>query len=331
MMGAPRHAPLVVTTRGGAVECVHYGSIAVVDRKGRLVASAGDPRALNFTRSALKPFQALPLVEDGGLARFGFGARELALMCASHNAQALHLAIVRRILGRIGASAHDLQCGSHAPAFYAATGKTPPRRRWSALCHNCSGKHSGFLAWCRMHGRPLAEYLDPGSPLQRRIRAGLGRLLPGTRLVRGTDGCSAPNYAMPLQAIARLYCRLASDAGLDAMRSAMTRHPDVVSGTGRMDLALMRTGKGDWVAKGGAAGLQAIGVRSRGIGIAVRIADGNPAAVRAATVSALQQLKLLANPRPTPLAPFAEGIVRNDRGREVGRIDARFRLPRHFL
>lgn len=323
-MDVPAHVPLVATTRGAEVECVHYGSIAVVDEAGRLVASAGDPGSLNFTRSALKPFQALPFVEDGGMERFGFSSHELALMCASHNAEPLHLGIVRGILSRIGAGEKDLQCGSHPPSVYAALGESPPRRRWSALCHNCSGKHSGFLAWCRMHGRPLAEYLEPESPLQKRVRATLERLLPGTRLARGTDGCGAPNYAMPLRSIALLYCKLACDGALAPMRFAMTRHPDIVSGTGRMDLALMTTG--NWVAKGGAAGLQAIGVPSRGLGIAVRIADGNPAMVRVAAIAALQQLGLSGDPEKTPLAPFAGGPVRNDRGREVGRIDAGFRL-----
>ncbi len=187
-MKLPRHQPLVVTTRGGSVECVHYGSIAVVDRAGRLLASAGDPRALNFTRSALKPFQALPFVEDGGMARFGFGSQELALMCASHNAEPLHLGIARRMLERIGARESDLKCGSHPPMVYSATGRTPPARRWGPLCHNCSGKHAGFLAWCRAHGRPLAEYLDPAAPLQQRIRATLGRLAPRTPLAPFAPG-----------------------------------------------------------------------------------------------------------------------------------------------
>ena len=98
----PGHVPLVETTRGGTTECVHYGSIAVVDTNGKLVASAGDPDSLNFTRSALKPLQALPFVEDGGLAHYGFGSHELALMCASHSGEAMHVSIVQRILARVG-------------------------------------------------------------------------------------------------------------------------------------------------------------------------------------------------------------------------------------
>jgi len=331
-MRIPRHVPLVVTTRGSAIERVHYGSIAVVDESGRLVASAGDPQALNFARSSLKPFQALPFVEDGGMARFGFGSHELALMCASHNAEPLHVRIVKRILGRVGARAHDLRCGSHAPAFYAATGRTPPARRWGVLCHNCSGKHAGFLAWCRLHHRPLAEYLDPASPLQRRIRATIAQLAPRAPVARGIDGCGAPNYALPLATLAQLYSRLACAnlPGLAAVRFAMTRHPDLVSGTGRIDLALMRAGSvhrpGDWIAKGGAAGLQAMGLRSRGLGLAIRIADGNTDALAAATLGVLKQLSLLDAASLAPLAGFSHGAVGNDSGRQVGRVEVVFRI-----
>lgn len=329
MLTLPRHVPLVVTTRGRVAECVHFGSIAVVDPAGKLIAGVGDPHALNFTRSALKPLQALPFLEDGGMEHFRFTSHELALMCASHNGEPVHVNIVRRILKRAGVKESSLQCGSQAPAYFAATGRTPPRgARHNQLHHNCSGKHAGFLAYCRLHGHPLAEYLAPDSPLQRRIRATVARLAPGAQIASGVDGCSAPNYALPLDRLAHLYCRLACDgsAELSALRFAMTRHPDLVSGTGRADLALMKTGGGDWVAKAGAGGIQAVGVRSRGIGIAIRIADGSAHALHAATVEVLCQLGLLGDPADTPLAPFARTTIQNDRSRVVGRVRPVFRL-----
>jgi L-asparaginase II len=177
-----------------------------------------------------------------------------------------------------------------------------------------------------MHQRPLAEYLDPASPLQRRIEAGLRRLAPGAELARGTDGCSAPNYAMPLAAMARLFCRLAcgDTDELAAIRFAMARHPDLVSGTGRADLRLMQAGRGDWVAKAGALGVQGLGISSLGLGIVVRIADGDPAALRVATLAVLEQLGLPGGNKH--LKDFAPGVILNDRGLEVGKIEARFGL-----
>lgn len=324
----PRHAPLVVTTRGRAIECVHYGSVAVVNAHGSLVASAGDPYAPNFARSALKPLQARPFVEDGGMAHWGFEESELALLCSSHSGEPEHVRIVARMLERIDCESRHLRCGCQVPLFYAETGRAPvPGRRWSPLYHNCSGKHAGFLAYCRLHRQSIARYLDPGSALQRHIRATVVRYAGEARLVRGTDGCSAPNYALPLAGLAHFFAELASDAtpALGAIASAMRRHPRLVSGTRRFDLALARAGRGDWIAKAGAAGIQALGVRSRGLGIVIRIADATPHAVRTATVAVLHQLQL--DPGPA-LEREAHPAIRNARGIVTGRVQPVFRLAR---
>jgi L-asparaginase II len=329
MSSIPSHAPIAVTTRGGKVECVHYGSIAVVDREGKVVASAGDPQALNFTRSSLKPMQAHPFIQDGGHEKLGFTSREVAIMCASHGGEPMHVETVQRVLDHIGAAERDLQCGCHAPTYFKATGTTPPPdAHWSQLHHNCSGKHSGFLAFCRLHGLPFANYLDPDSPLQKRVRDSVRDVAKTSDTAMGIDGCSAPNYAMPLASLAHAFCRLAlgETPELATLGSAMRAHPELVSGTMRLDLALMTIGAGDWVTKSGADGMQAIGIRSRGIGIAVRCADGNPRGVRVATVAVLQSLGLLGDIAGTPLEPLVEHEIRNYRGTLVGDVTPAFTL-----
>ena len=347
----PAHAPLVATTRGVAprapagdarrradplagadtVECVHYGSVAIVDAGGRLVAGVGDPAGLNFSRSTLKPLQALPFVEDGGLAHFGFGSQELALLCASHNGETVHTALAQSILDRVGARSADLQCGAHPPRYFAATGRPcPAELAPSPLQHNCSGKHSGFLAYCRLHGHRLDSYLEPDAPLQTRIRNTVRRFAGPDAVAAGTDGCNAPNFAFPLQRLAHLYARIAcdDDASLRALFYAMTRHPDLVSGTARTDLDLMQAGAGDWVSKIGADGMQALGVRSRGLGIAVRVAGGDVTALHVATVEVLHQTGLLDDPTATPLARHFRPAAYNARGVETGRFRPLFRLAR---
>lgn len=327
-MPIPAHVPLVVTTRGGLVECVHHGSIAVVDLDGKLIAGAGDPASVNFTRSSLKPLQALPFVEAGGMSRFGFTSQELALMCASHGGEAVHVRIAAGMLQRIGAREADLQCGCHVPSYFTATDTTPPAgARWNQLNHNCSGKHSGFLAYCRMFGHPFKSYLDPDSPLQTRIRNVVQGFAGDQTIGTGIDGCSAPNFALPLSRLAQAFGRIAAGETpeLAALGYAMTRHPDLVSGTARTDLALMQEGRGDWVTKIGAEGVQALGVRSQGLGIALRIADGNKRALQVATVNVLQQLGLLRDAR-APLAQHLRPVLRNYRGTEVGGIEAVFNL-----
>jgi L-asparaginase II len=327
----PGHVPLLATTRGRTIECVHYGTIAVCDLRGDLVLGLGDVQALNFARSALKPLQALPFAQDDGPARFGFGSHEVALMCASHSGEAVHVRIVRRMLARIGARETDLQCGCHPPLFYTAAGKpVPPAARFGALHHNCSGKHAGFLAYCRLHGHRLADYLAPESALQVRIRNTVQQFAQTSPIESGIDGCSAPNWALPLSRLAHAYAQLAAGeaSALGALRYAMLRHPDLVSGTGRIDLALAQAGGGDWIAKSGADGVQVIGVRARGLGIAVRIADGNARALHTVTIEVLHQMGLLPRPADSPLARDFRPSLTNYRGLTVGSLQPLFELPR---
>jgi L-asparaginase II len=328
---ADAHVPLAEVVRGGAVESVHYGAVAVVDRDGNVLLHAGDPHTLAFTRSSLKPLQALPSVAGGGVERFGFSQAQLALMCASHSGEPRHVEAVADMLKRCGCSADDLQCGTHAPGFYDARGELPPPPPYSPLQHNCSGKHAGMLAYCVHHKQPTADYLAFDHPLQRAIRTSVSTFtgVAEERLVAGIDGCSAPNYAVPLAALARAFARLASaevdpDYGVAPriLADAMMAHPEMVSGEHRSDLALMQAGRGDWLTKIGAEGVQAIGVRSRGIGIALKVADGQKRGLYPAIVAVLEQLGLVDAAARAILAPWGRRVVRNYRGLETGEIRA---------
>jgi len=329
--------PLAATTRGypasgHAVENIHYGSVAVVDVSGRLLWSAGDPDFMTFTRSALKPFQALPFLLSDGPARYGLSRAEVALLCASHSGEEKHVAGVESILDKIGLSDSHLECGCATPLYYDAVGlPAPADRRWRSVHHNCSGKHSGFLAWCRLHGAPLDRYVDPAHPLQRAIRATLaGCVQMGEdQLPTGIDGCSAPNYAMPLARLAHLYARLAQGprdpklgAAFGDLFDAMTHHPDMVSGEARTDLAWMTAGGGDWVAKIGADAVQTIGIRSAGIGIAIKVADGAVRALHPTTYAVLDQLGLLDAARRERLEGYRAPPIRNARGTVAGDVRA---------
>lgn len=323
--------PLVAGFRGIWRDTVHYGNIAAVRHDGRPLAFAGDPQSFTFSRSTLKPFQALPLVREGGIARFSLSAQELAVICSSHNGEAAHLRQVRGLLRQAGARIRHLRCGCHPPAYLSATRqRVPSKASYSPVHHNCSGKHAGFLLYCRMRGIPLPEYLHPGSPLQRRIASCLRDYLPGVPLRRGPDGCGAPNYALPLAAIAYLYARLAGDdAGeLVPLRRAMLLHPYLVSGKGRADLALSKAGKGDWIVKSGAGGLVAIGIRSQRIGLAIRVSDGSGEASVCAAIEALRQLGLLSARGLSALRPLARPSVVDQAGKRIGRLAPVFQLRR---
>lgn len=343
---ASKRAPHGLHAVCGGVENIHHGSIAVVSADGGLMSFAGDPDYPTFTRSTLKPMQALPFIRAGGHARYGWTTREIALMCASHSGEDMHTQGVARMLASAGNDPSQLQCGCQIPGWYAALGHVAPEGlQGTPIEHNCSGKHAGFLADCRLHAERIENYLDPWSPVQRRVASAVAEItgLEESALTTGTDGCSAPNFALPLSRLAFAYARLAQGrsaprAGdtvgeaLGVLFDAMTGHPELVSGTARSDLALMSFAPGDWVTKIGADGTQAIGVRSAGIGIAIKIADGNRDALYCAVIETLRQLGLFdaangtAGGIPESLARWRGPELRNARGLTTGRMSARFKL-----
>jgi L-asparaginase II len=330
------YVPLIETTRGGMTECIHYGAIAVVDVRGKLLAQVGDAYTRVYTRSTLKALQALPLMQAGGVEALGFTPRHLALLCASHSGEDMHVAVVNEMLAKAGKPAARLQCGCHVPLKYSFFDIAPPAgAAFSEVHNNCSGKHAGFLAWCALKGIDDATYLDPAHPLQQAIRTDVARAvrLAPEQLHRGIDGCSAPNYAMPLAAIALGYARLASGAqdsefgdAFAKLSAAMKAHPELVSGTGRNDDAFMQAGAGDWVSKVGADGVQVVASTARGQAIAIRIADGNKQALYAATVAALDQLGWLNDAQRSALTPWRFVTIVNARGVVAGQRHAVFQL-----
>jgi L-asparaginase II len=319
----------VQVLRGGIVESVHHGAVALVDRAGQLLYAAGDPELVTFTRSSLKPLQALPFVAAGGLDRYKLTMQETALLCASHSGEPRHVEAVADMLSRCGRSAGDLQCGAHAPGFYDARGEVPPPPPYSTLAHNCSGKHSGMLAYCVHHNHAVGDYLAFDHPLQAAIRRAVSTFtgVAEERLIAGIDGCSAPNYAVPLASLATAFARLAT-ADVDAdygmaprtLANAMMAHPEMVSGEYRSDLALMQAGRGDWVTKIGAEGVQAIGIRSQGLGIAIKVADGQKRGLYPAIVAVLEQLGVVDAKARSVLEPWRVRTVRNYRGIATGEI-----------
>jgi L-asparaginase II len=326
--------PLIETTRGGTSECLHFGAVAVVDADGRVRAQAGDPYWTTFTRSTLKALQALPFMQAGGPRQLGFSREQVAMMCSSHSGEPMHVTQVEDMLGKAGVSYKKLQCGCHVPMF-VELGVAPLPAQYDERHHNCSGKHSGFLACCALHGWPLDTYLVPEHPLQQSIRTSVAQAvgLAPEQLKMGIDGCSAPNYAMPLAHLARGYARLASGAddaqfgeSFAALSGAMTAHPDLVSGTRRNDQAFMRAGRGDWVSKAGADGVQVVASRSRREAFALKISDGNKTAVYAASVAVMDQLGWLDERQREELRPWRAEAINSIRGVQVGERRAVFTL-----
>src|ERR1044071_3130799 len=321
----------IESTRGSIVEAVHQVSVAVSDARGRLLASAGDPDAVTWWRSAAKPFQVLPLLLDGAAERFAVSDEERALACASHSSEPRHLEVVSRWMERLGLNDHDLSCGVHPPlspvvAQAVVRGSASPTARWS----NGSGKHTGMLALAMRHGWPLAGYNAAGHPVQARILSEVARwtAIAESDLVQSVDGCTAVCFGLPLRAMALAYARLAAspDPAPRRILATMSAHPFLVAGTGRLCTDLMTALPGSIVAKVGAEGIYSAALPRAGLGIALKVEDGDTRASGLALLEVLRQLsaELMA---ATPLDLSAASLIhhgkqpiRNTRGAVTGEV-----------
>jgi L-asparaginase II len=323
-----------VATRNGRPDAWHFAAAAVATAEGRLVARLGDPWLDAYPRSCVKPFQAMPLVAAGGCERFSLEAADLAVICGSHRGTAEHLDRVRGLLARGRFDAAALGCAPHPPFDAAAadelrrSGQEPTR-----LHNNCSGKHAGMLLACRLLDLPMAGYLAPEHPLQQRILAELRRFarLDGRSVGTAVDGCGAPAPQLSLAAAACGYAALADPgaAGLDGARQAaaervvgaMTAAPRMVAGPGRFTTRLMEVTGGRILAKEGADGFYAAGVRGPvALGLALKIADGSEACREGVVLEILRQLGSLSGEELGRLEAFYRRTIINWNGDEVGEL-----------
>jgi L-asparaginase II len=324
---------LAEMSRGNWVENRYRGAFVVADADGRIVASAGDIDRPVFPRSAVKSMQALAMVSSGALDRFALRDEELALACASHQGEDMHVAGVAAFLDHIGLGIGDLECGAHAPSYAPAreklrdSGQAP-----SAVHNNCSGKHSGMLAVARALGVPTAHYVDRDHPVQQEVRSGMEIVLhePLNTDHCGTDGCSIPTWAAPLRDFAAGFARMATGQGLPddfaagarRLFDAATSHPGLVGGTGNLDTEVMRAFGGRVMQKGGAEGVQCGAVRDKGWGYALKVDDGNMAAAHAMVATLLLAIADPDDAQQHVLKRFAAHVVRNVRGLDVGMVKA---------
>jgi L-asparaginase II len=328
--------------RGEEVESLHevHAALARATREAGpagsgIMARVGDPVRRAFLRSAAKPIQLLPLVEDGVADRFGFTTEELAIMTASHNGEPFHLDAVRSALAKAGLEPAQLQCGPHEPLHVPSAEALRERgEKPTALHNNCSGKHAGMLAVCKAHGWPLETYRDPEHPHQRRIRARLAELAGVSEAGIGlaVDGCGAPTFALPVVAMAAAFARLAeADAERDDDRAraigvvldAMAAHPAHVAGTGRLCTDLMTRAGSRIVVKTGAEGVYVAVLRGESQGLALKVADGAKRAQDVALVALLAALGAIEPGTARALEAHARPALVNRAGVTVGRIDAR--------
>ncbi|QQS39864.1 MAG: asparaginase [Acidobacteriota bacterium] len=331
MNGSPIVAKVI---RGETVESVHRGHVVVL-RDNEFASGIGDPSIVTFTRSSIKAFQAVPFIASSAADALGFSEKEIALACASHSGEPFHTELALEMLAKAGLSESELGCGPHPP-FHEATaddlirsGKEP-----TPVHNNCSGKHAAMLALAKHIGADTATYLDPENPVQMEIAKALS-LFSGVAVRdfrMGIDGCSAPNFAMPLESMARAYANLIDppeefgEEIVDAARrivAAMMNHPEYVGGSFRLDTKVMKALPGRIVCKVGAEGVWLAGIPELKVAIALKIEDGNDDRARpAVAVELLRKLGVMTPEAEAVLGEFSPRTLKNRKDTEVGRVEA---------
>jgi len=331
---------IVEVTRGALVESRHVVHVAVAHADRGVVTACGDRTMVSFVRSAIKMFQALPLAEDGVIARWGLTTEEVALCTASHNAEPFHVAAAQSILAKAGVTVDALACGPHPPMFGPAAselervGIAPGR-----IHNNCSGKHLGMLALATHLSADRGDYQLPHHRVQTAISETIS-VFSGVRedaVAIGIDGCGVPTFGTSIYHLALAFARLMDPSslsgrlpgGAEGIRSAMTANPYLVAGRGRLDTDLMQTAGGGLVAKGGASGVECVGLPG-GVGLAVKIEDGAtgppPAPGGVVTTAALLQFGFLDEAQAISLSAHARPLLRNVAGQVVGKVRPVFDL-----
>ncbi len=302
--------PLVHVIRNGFIDLTYHGSLAVTDLDGRVIYSLGDPERSAFMRSSAKPLQAIATAESGALEKFNISQVELAIMCASHAGQDIHVQTVRSILEKIDLPEETLQCAKENP-----------------IRDNCSGKHAGMLTLCKFHNFSVDDYLDANHPVQMRIREIIGEICSLQDVKYGIDGCGVPTFYMPLKNMAIGFARLATPQNLPAKRreaaikivEAMQAHPEMTG-----EIRSGKTWPKEIVAKAGALGVYCGGILNKDRAIAVKIDDGNGQAAAMAFTEVARRLKLANIEELDAYENLRSSVITNRRGEVVGGMEVAF-------
>ncbi|MEP6703875.1 MAG: asparaginase [Acidobacteriota bacterium] len=332
-----KSAILANVIRGETVESIHRGHLIVIDGSGETILSMGSPDTITFFRSACKALQAMPFITSGACEALGFSEEEVALACSSHSGEARHVRIAQLMLERAGLSEAYLRCGTHLPFNEKEAERMQRAGEYPNQLHNnCSGKHAAMLAFAKHIGADLATYDAIDNPVQQSIleTVALFSGIPRGEIQLGIDGCAAPNFALPVSAMAKSFMNLISPPetfprnfrdACGRIVSAMTNFPELIGGSERLDTMLMLAAQGKVISKVGADGVWLCGVLPsekypKGLAIAVKIEDGDDKRARpVVAVELLKKFEILSAEDMPELSPMA---IRNRQGDAVGRVEA---------
>lgn len=313
--------------RGNLLESVHRAEAIVIGPKKVPVFQTENPDTMMFARSSVKPFQAYPMVKSGAVEAYKLSRKEIAICCASHNSEEVHLDVVRQLQQRIGIQEAELACGGHPPIDpETADTLTRANVKFTSNYNNCSGKHTGMLLTSKFLNYPRDGYTDPEHPLQQEISKGLSHFLGRDEIKIGIDGCSAPNFYLSVRELAFLFQQLTAPADpvLAQIYNAMTSEPYMVAGRNRFDTVIMELMKGLAISKTGAEGVRGFGmqINDKAYGVALKVLDGAKRASATMLLTLLEYLGWVSMDKYPELNEYYRPTITNHAGLAVGHIES---------
>ncbi len=243
---------LLQQKRSGLVELEYYGFIVHCDKNKNIKTTGNTNNHKFFHRSCAKPLQA-SIVDDFGTKDFyGFTDEEIAVCCASHSGEGVHLDLINSILEKSDLKEDDLQCPVIAPLNEEEQKKF---KTYSKLHNNCSGKHALMLSICKQNCWDTETYLEKTHPIQRTILEKIKQLCEADYDLPFTlDGCMAPNWATTLEEMTLGFWNLFFEQETSSVQKAFLADPHILGGENRLDTQIMQMNR-QLKAKVGAGGL----------------------------------------------------------------------------
>jgi len=329
---------LAVLTRSGYVESIHYGYICVVDSSGKIIKEIGDSNTKIYFRSSAKPIQAVPVIESGASQHFGFTKKEISIMCSSHSGQIMHQDTVTEMLKKIGEEANVLKCGIMIPYNKEEANRLQSSKEKPSVLHcSCSAKHVGMLTLAKYKNYSIDDYNRIDHPAQHEILNTISYFTDYNEenITVGIDGCGAPIYIIPIYNIALSYARIMNFANDENSKyhkacktiiESMIEYPEMVAGDEEFCTELMGFTNGKLIGKVGSEAVYCVGIKDKGIGICVKIIDGNERAVYPVVMQILKELNILDKNELNNLQHWSRVELKNNLDEVIGDILPSFQL-----
>lgn len=323
---------LAAVTRNRYVESLHHGFICVVDSDGKVIYEKGDINTVFFFRSSAKPIQIIPFIHSGGAKAMDYSPKEIAIGCASHTGEPMHQETVLNVLNRLDLEVKDLYCGIRRPYNEEENNRLISRgEKPSALHASCSGKHAAMLAYSKYLGYDISGYPNLSHPVQQEVLKTVSIFTDEKTddIPIGTDGCGLPIFMLPIYKMALSYARLTKYSqnpdsiyykACKSVFEAMTKHPEMVAGTGEFCTELMQCTRGKLIAKIGAEAVYCLGIKEKNIGACIKIADGGERAAFPVVIQLLLELNVLSNSEYEKLKHWHQSKILNNLEEHIGYI-----------